>query len=1085
MTEFRILGPVELWIAGRSVGLGPGKQRAVLAVLLVDSGHVVQGDTLIDRVWGESPPAEVRGLVYTHVSRIRRRFTEVAAAGVGLSRRPGGYLLEVDADSVDLHRFRHLVAAARSAGDPEQAACSYRQALDLWRGNPCADLSGTWFDQLRAELNRERTAALADRIDVELLLGRHTELLPELRTLHQAHPLDERLAAQAILAAYRGGQQAEALERYEEIRRRLADELGVDPGPELQQLHQRMLRGDPALSPADRISVRATAAPGDFRPVPAQLPNDVAGFTGRDRELADLYRLVAAEPTTAVVISAIAGTAGVGKTALAVHWAHQVRGRFPDGQLYVNLRGVARIPPMAPVEALGHFLHALGVPHEQIPVELELATNLYRSVLADKRVLILLDNAASAEQVRPLLPGIAGCLVLVTSRDRLGGLVARDGARRLALDVLTPAEANQLLVRILGHDRVRTEPDAVSELARLCAYLPLALRIAAAALTDAPRRTVSGYVSELTEGRLATLAVEGDETTGVRATFDLSYTALAPQAQRLFRLLGLVPGPDVTAETAAALADIPVRQARTLLGRLVTAHLLDEHIVDRYACHDLLRAYAVEQASGDPDAQAAGRRLHAWYLGAVDAAARQLYPEKLRLPVDPPDDAPTPDPMFDSHTQAVAWLDAELANLSAAARHGPRQIAWLVADALRGYFWLRRNAGDWRVIARAGLAAAAAEGNEPAQVAAHLSLGDACRARGDFDRAIEHYTQGLALGRRSGWLEGVAGVLSNLGLTYWQLGRLQAAADQYAEALRLNQLTDRLGGQAAVLGNLGLVYRDMGRLEASVNHYAQALALHRKLGARTGEANALGNLAEAYHALGRLDLARSHLTESLALHRELGEPGAEAECLRILAEIHRDAGQYREARESAQAALSVANRNGDPRWIAEVLNTVASIDDRLGQHDQAIEHHQRALELLRGSRIRQAEVAALVGLARAHHHSGQSDHALTHGRQALDLARQMRYRLWEGHALTALANTHLAMDQLGKAAFHARQAVELHRDTGHRLGLAHALLALGHAARDTDGGQAGRPEWDEALALFTAIGAPEATQVRTLTATDR
>jgi DNA-binding SARP family transcriptional activator len=370
LVEFGVLGSIELRVGGRSVDLGPAKQRGVLAALLIDAGRVVPGDTLIDRIWGDCPPAEVRSVVYTHISRIRRLLSgvEVDTAVVQLCRRPGGYLLQVEPERVDLHRFRRLVADARAIGDAEEAAAGYRRALGLWRGDACAALSGTWFDLTREALDRERLAALADCFDAELVLGRHTELLPELSALRAAHPLDERLAGQAMLAAYRGGRQAEALECYEQMRRRLADELGVDPGTDLQQLYQRMLRADPALTAQPQPVVEPVGVRVETRPVPAQLPHDAAGFIGRTEHLKELDALLSSE-TTAVVISAIAGTAGVGKTALAVHWAHLVADRFPDGQLYVNLRGFDPTgSPMTPTDAVRVFLDALRVPTERIPL---------------------------------------------------------------------------------------------------------------------------------------------------------------------------------------------------------------------------------------------------------------------------------------------------------------------------------------------------------------------------------------------------------------------------------------------------------------------------------------------------------------------------------------------------------------------------------------------------------------------------------------------------------------------------------------------------------------------------------------------
>jgi hypothetical protein len=402
------------------------------------------------------------------------------------------------------------------------------------------------------------------------------------------------------------------------------------------------------------------------------LPADVTAFTGRRRQLEALDGLLeSGADTTAVVISAIAGTAGVGKTGLAVHWAHRVRDRFPDGQLYVNLRGYAPTPPASPLEALAGVLRALGVAAEQVPVETEQAAGLYRTLLADKRMLVLLDNARDPDQVRPLLPGGPGSLVVVTSRHRLSGLVVKEGACRLTLDVLTPEEANQLLARLLGETRVHAEPAAAAELARACAHLPLALRIAAATLADRPQLSIAGYVAELGQGdRLGALAVDGDEQAAVRAAFDLSYAALAPGARRLFRLLGLVPGPEVTADAAAALTGTLPERAARLLDRLAAAHLIDQDTAGRFAFHDLLRLYAAERARHEDtgeERKAATRRLLDWYLHTVDAAARMLYPDKLRLPL-PLAEAPRPATPFADHRGALAWCEALAARARGQAR---------------------------------------------------------------------------------------------------------------------------------------------------------------------------------------------------------------------------------------------------------------------------------------------------------------------------------------------------------------------------------------------------------------------------------
>jgi len=523
-----------------------------------------------------------------------------------------------DASDLDARWFAHLLAAGRGAlraGQPERAAALLADALGLWRGRALVDVPATLAVEAEAaRLEEQRLAALEARIDADLACARHAVLIPELRKLVLDYPLRERLWGQLVLALYRSGRQADALSAYREIHQLLEAELGVEPGAALRRLHQRILSADAALDAPARSAPGARATPA---PVPRQLSADVAGFTGRGEHLRRLGQLLGGDGQgpAALVIAAIVGTAGVGKTALAVHWAHQVAGRFADGQLYVDLRGVARRPPLPPAEALAQLLRALGVPAAQVPPELEEAAGTYRSLLAGRRVLVVLDNAASPDQVRPLLPGSPTCLVVVTSRNQLRGLVAKDDARLLTLDVLGRDEAAALVGRVIGDARVRAEPAATAELARLCAHLPLALRIAGANLADHPGQPIADYTAELAEGdRLAKLVVGGDEQTAVRSSLDLSYQRLAPPERRLFRLLGLVPGPDVSAAAAAALAGTTPERAELVLDRLALAHLLARRAPGRFAVHDLLRLYAIDRAlreESEQEREVATRRLRA------------------------------------------------------------------------------------------------------------------------------------------------------------------------------------------------------------------------------------------------------------------------------------------------------------------------------------------------------------------------------------------------------------------------------------------------------------------------------------------
>ena len=693
-----------------------------------------------------------------------------------------------------------------------------------------------------------------------------------------------------------------------------------------------------------------------------------------------------------------------------MHWAHRVRHRFPDGQLYVNLRGYGPGERTRPLEALAHLLRALGVPAEQVPTDLDAAAALYRTVLADRRVLVLLDSAAGADQVRPLLPGSPQCLVVVTSRDRLGGLVARDGARRRTLDVLPPAEAHALLAEVLGSDRLAAEPAATAGLARLCAHLPLALRIAAAHLTDQPQRAIADYVAELVRGnRLAALAVDGDEEAAVRAAFELSQVSLPSAVRRLFRLLGLAPGPDVDVAAAAALAGIDRTATLAALDRLTGAHLLDQRAGGRYAPHDLLRLYARELsvAEESPDERdAAVGRLLGHYLDGVDAAARQLYPHMQRLP------QPASTVTFDDSGSAMAWLDAERANLVSAtqyaAAHGPKWTAWLLADGLRGYFWLRRHAVEWLAVAGAGLAAATDTGDRRGQASAHLSLGQVMRWLARHDEAADHYDRARRLSREAGWPPGEAAALGSLANVFRDQGRLEPAAEHYRQVADVYAQTGARAGAAVTHGNLGNVYVELGRLHDAVDEYRKGLALSTEIGSRIGQSLALDGLGTACHQLGLLDEALAYLGRALAGHRESGSREGEADALIVLAEVHRSAGRHAQALAHAQAGLALAREAVVPRVEVDALNSLGWIHRDRG-------HFEQAGRLAHDTGYRFGETVALTGTAA----TALDPEA---GERALALARDAGFRALEGRAHATLARVQTALGRPAEAAAHAAAA---------------------------------------------------------------
>ncbi|MGM1058964.1 tetratricopeptide repeat protein [Saccharothrix sp. Mg75] len=1052
--SFRILGPLEVLADERPVALGGPQQRGLLALLLLDANRAVSQERLVTDLWGDDAPSAARRLLHGCVSGLRR----VLPAGRLLTRAPG-YLLRVAPGELDADVFEELAGADR-----------LRAALGLWRGPALHDVPLDSCRTAADRLDERRLAVLERRVDADLGLGRFAELVAELTALVREHPLRERLWAQLMLALYGAGRQGEALAAFRRLRATLVEQLGIEPSAVPRQVEHAVLAGGDALAAyRQHLGDDTPPSPAPTTPLPAQLPAAISAsaFTGRARDLERLDALLAGA-TDSTAVAVVAGPAGVGKTTLAVHWANRVRTSFDGGQLHVDLRGHAPTPPVRPIAALSGFLSALGVPAGQVPPDPDRAAALYRTLVADRRVLVLLDDARDVDQVRPLLPGGPGSVVIVTSRYGLGGLVARDGAEHLALGVLTPDEAHALLTRTLGPARVAAETGAVGELARLCGFLPLALRIAAANLTLHPDRTVAAHVAELAaDDRLDRLAVVGDDETAVRVAFDHSCAALAAQPARLFRLLGLVPGADFGVGAAAALADADAGPTTSALELLVDAHLLVRPAPGRYAFHDLLRLYAAELGAREADRAAATGRLLDWYLGGVDAGARKLYPTRLRLAV-PASRVGTP--AFATGTEALAWLDAERANLAAAA-HG--EFSWLLADSLRGYFWLRMCTVEWQAIATTALTAATSAGDPVGRAAAELCLADLHRLHGRYRVAIGQYTLAAEHARSGGWLDGATAALSNLGTAHFWLGELPEAARHYRAGLDVAIRTGRPAGEANTLGNLGLVYVLQGELQRAAEHHARALELNRAAGSRHNEAVNLANLGETHHLLGHLDTAHEHITAALTLHREVGDRGAEAESLRVLAGIRLDQGEHDNALDRADEAVALAADTGHRPVEANALNTRGAVHLRLGHPEAALADHERALRLAREADTRYAEVVALIGLASCHHHLGNHTHARTLAEHAHAEADRVGFRVVAAHALTVLLKVHLDTGDLGRALTCGRRALALHRSTGHRHGEASTALLLGHALQADGQPHAAGTAWHCAAALFTAIGTPE------------
>ena len=923
--EFSVLGQLAVRVDGREVDIGPARRRHVLAVLVFSANRPVLNDSLVDRVWGECPPRRASGALRSYVSRLRQI---LAGADVGtIHRVAGGYRLDVDETRIDLFRFRELVATARRGGD--EAVGLFGEALGMWRGEPLAGLATPWADAQRRALETERFEVQLDHHEARLREGNQAVVLGELSTLAAAHPLNERVAGLHITALYRNGRQADAFREYERIRRDLAEELGTDPGPALRHLHGRLLAGDPPR-PA-RPPAEAARADRTERVVPRQLPPAPAHFAGRAAELAHLTAALdqGTEERGTVLISALAGAGGIGKTWLALHWARKVIDRFPDGQLFVDLRGFSSDgPPMDPAVAMRGFLHALGVDTHRIPVDPHAQAALYRSLVAERRMLVVLDNAASADQVVPLLPGGRACTVVVTSRRTLPTLISRHGAQRLRLAPLTGDDAHALLTARLGGQRMTAEPRAVTDLIELCRGYALALGLIAGRAHAHPEVPLAHLVTELYELGLDALD-DDDPAASLPAVLSWSYQALPPDQRTVFGLLGVAPGPDIGLSAAASVTGVPPGRTMRTLRALEDASLLARDAHGRYSMHDLIRAYAADAAHRDlagSTRESALRRAVDYYLHTANAADRILDPHRHPIPFDPPASEVRPQPPSDDPA-AMTWFHTEHANLLAAQHtamdHGWHDTVCRLAWTLSNFHFRRGYRHDDLVVWKSAVAAAAHLTDPTIRSLAHRLLGRAhanlghyeeglehlhralaladedddrtCRAfahraiawasrqLGDDRRALEHAAQALQIFRTAGQPVMEARVLNGMGWYAAHLGEHETARTHCQAALALHRRHHDPSGTANTLDSLGYIDHDTGRHRDAVDHYGQALDLYRELGYTSHAADTLDRLGHPYAALGQHDHARAVWREALNLYRQQGRDEAAARVRRHLA----------------------------------------------------------------------------------------------------------------------------------------------------------------------------------------------------------
>ncbi|MGH3861274.1 BTAD domain-containing putative transcriptional regulator [Actinokineospora sp.] len=986
--EVLLLGPLEVRCAGRIVPVTSPMQRVVLASLALCPGRMVSNDELVERLWDHSPPASARATLHNHLMRLRKALS-VDGCPAPILTRPPGYVLDLAADQTDLGRFDgHLTRAraARSAGDLAAESGELRAALALWRGHALVDIPS---ESLRMDLapqwDEKRLSAEERGAEVDLALGRHAELVGRLRALVAENPLREPFSAYLMTALHGAGRVAEALEVYRTTGARLLDELGVEPGAHLRRAHAEVL----------------TAADEDPA-VPAELPHRTPVFVGRDEELRFLRGRK---------LAVISGTAGMGKSALAVRWAHSIADDHPDGQIYLDLRGFRDgVEPVRPVDALVQILRSLGVDPTGAPDDLETLTRFYRTRIAGRRILLLLDNARDAAQVRPLLPGGQHCTTVITSRNRLGELMAAT----VVADVLSDRETLALFAAVLGADRVEAEPDAVAELCGLCANLPLAARVAAANLAGTPRMRIADFVAELRESTLPALVIDGAEESAVALAFQSSYLALPESARTLFRRLGAVPGKDATARTVAAVAEVPMAEARRLLKTLIAASLLENHLPGRYRFHDLLRAYAAQLAQADPGTGPAINRVLASTLDWAHAAAVTIAPEFTRLERGSVGEAPAL-----RIDEAVDWFTAERANLVAAVEHacahGPAEYGWHLADALRSFFHGTGYLRQWREVGSCALGAAQRVGDPHGQASMWLLLAAQSIAANDVTRATAELETAREWCAKAEWARGLWAAENNLGAMLMLCGRPRDALPHAMKSVELTRDAGAARGEATAQSLLAMTYRELGHLDSALAHETRARDLNQAAGLRAAEMRNTGDLGLIHYDLGNLAEAESHLTEAIHAYRQFSSPLSMVAVLCYRSLVRRDSGDLAGGLADARSALETAQNFPAAEPMVFARHALAESLHARGDFAAAKREHELALSVAEGMGFPTIVLDALIGLARDEAALGDFRAAIRTANRARAITRERGLTLLSGRAASVLGSAYKGLGRLDHA----------------------------------------------------------------------
>jgi DNA-binding SARP family transcriptional activator/tetratricopeptide (TPR) repeat protein len=1029
--EFRTLGPIELWSAGQPQDLGSARARSLLAMLLLTPRAMVPVESLIDRLWDARPPPKARESLSVYIARLRSSLRQAVGDNVRLvGRTHGGYLLEVDPETIDLHRFRRLgrqAAALAASGDYDHAAELLREADTLWRGQPLAGIRGDWVARMREALEEERRAAIIERIGFELELGRHSDLVGELRQLLTRYPLDETLVAHQMTALYRSGRQSDALSLYRETRSRLIEEQGAEPATMLAELHQRMLTGDPHL--ASRPVGRAIGQTA----MPAALPAETADFVGREDELG----LLSAEHGGAPWIGIIEGMPGVGKTTLAVRAARQVSGQYPDGTLYLDLHSHDPAShPLQPAEALHELLRLLSVPAAQIPSGISERVALWRAHLSRRRAVVILDDATGLDQIRPLLPLAGRCLILITTRRRFSSI---DGARTITLDVLSVDEAITLFRRIAGESRA-IDDDQVAATVGLCGRLPLAIKLAAGRIAQAGLPSLDDLIAEWSQSP-AWLGGTGAASPEVIAAFDLSYRALESGHQRFFRHLGVSPCATHSPSGAAALGGCTLAEAEQALVVLLDSHLLTQTPDGQFRLHDLIRGYAAARASrDDPPAvqQEAVSRLLDYYLDTADEADRALHPFRHR-----PDmrrsgpqayERATSSPALGTQDEAAGWLESEWRNILLAAGYAGRHqwkrecadLTFLLADFLeiRAYW-------DEAIAAHTVALQASRYLADPARIArASLALSVVRQQTGRHDDAIPLAEEAAAIYRSLADRRGEAESLDQIGLAHQRTALSREALAYFQEARMLYQTAEDPHGVADTLSHAGIACWHLGRNSEASSQLRGALGLYRDVGDRRGEAKALNNLGRVHMYNGQHEDALDAYQKSLQIFREIGGPQHEAIVYQNIGSVHRHRGGYEEALAACRRALAIYRNIGDMPDEADALNEIGAIYQSAACYDEALIHHQKASVIAEEVGNLSQQLVALRMVADIHRGAGRYDEALAHYQPALKLARQIGDPYEEGKILEGIGELTLYTQRRDAARIVFRQALDIFERLG-------------------------------------------------------